>query len=69
MTNTTRFADISLKDLLDDFYAAKLDLKAMERLNQLGSTDPRVQERIRGNRKVIAVIEQELRDRGEPVPA
>lgn len=55
--------NITTDELVDDWYAAKLDILCCQKLMAYGSDE--LAERLEGNKKVMAVIEAELEKRGE----
>jgi hypothetical protein len=56
-------ATIPYKELVEDYYASKMDKEAMERLAGI-TRDPTLQERIEGNARIMEVIDAEFDRRG-----
>lgn len=61
--------NITTDEMVDDWYAAKLDALCCEKLlascQESESDEERLARRLRGNKKVMTFIEVELEKRGE----
>jgi len=55
---------VPTSELRNDYYASKMDAETIERLT-VTVPNPELEERAETNRKIMAVIEQEMKRRGE----